>query len=514
MRSWTANTVARILALRPRRVLEIGCGTGLLLFRIAPYCETYVGTDFSAVALRHVAEGLAAQPWPQVRLLERRADDFRDLAEECFDVIVLNSVVQYFPSMDYLLQVLTGARRLLVRGGALFVGDVRSLPLLPVYHTALELQRAPAALSAAQLCQRVLRNLAQEQELLLDPTFFHALSRQLPGMSRVTIDLKAGRDRNELTQFRYDVVLKTADGIEEAANAASQTARAGQAGRWSADGDSLGWEETGLTVAGLDRLLRENAPRQLCVQRVPNARVSRAAAAWAWLSTARGPATAGEMRAALAALPEGGVEPDDLQQLVQDLGYRVAITWSDSGPDGRYDAIIARQPPGAEEHPTGARMATHGEAWATYANNPAHGAYARRLLPGLRRYLKERLPEYMVPATFVLLDALPLLPNGKLDRAALPAPDAIRPENARRFVLPRTPAEAILARIWADLLGMEQVGIHDNFFELGGDSILSIQIIARANQAGLRLTPRQLFQHQTIAELAAVKDEGHDLAHH
>ncbi|HEY7617982.1 MAG TPA: condensation domain-containing protein, partial [Terriglobales bacterium] len=131
------------------------------------------------------------------------------------------------------------------------------------------------------------------------------------------------------------------------------------------------------------------------------------------------------------------------------------------------------------------------------------GVQKRRLGPQLRGFLKEKLPDYMLPSTFVLLDALPIAPNGKVDRTALPAPDTVRPELSRTFVLPRTPAEETLARIWADLLGLEQVGVHDNFFELGGDSILSIQIIARANRSGLRLTPRQLFEHQTIAALAA-----------
>ncbi len=122
----------------------------------------------------------------------------------------------------------------------------------------------------------------------------------------------------------------------------------------------------------------------------------------------------------------------------------------------------------------------------------------------LRAFLHDRLPDYMIPAAFVLLDELPLTPNGKLDRKALPAPDAIRPEPTDGFIAPRTPAEETLARIWAAVLRIDRVGIHDNFFALGGDSILSIQIIAKAQQAGLRLTPRQVFQHQTIAELAAV----------
>ncbi|HEX4494607.1 MAG TPA: amino acid adenylation domain-containing protein [Thermoanaerobaculia bacterium] len=117
----------------------------------------------------------------------------------------------------------------------------------------------------------------------------------------------------------------------------------------------------------------------------------------------------------------------------------------------------------------------------------------------LRRSLREQLPDYMVPAAFVTLEALPLTANGKVDRKALPAPDQ---PGARDYVASRTREEEILATVWAQVLRLPRVGVDDNFFELGGDSILSVQIAARARQAGLLLTTRQVFEHQTVAELA------------
>ena len=121
----------------------------------------------------------------------------------------------------------------------------------------------------------------------------------------------------------------------------------------------------------------------------------------------------------------------------------------------------------------------------------------------LRKHLKRLVPEYMVPAAFVILDKLPLTSNGKVDRKTLPAPEQERPDLDARYVAPSTAIQARLAAIWAKVLRLERVGINDNFFELGGDSILSIQVIAQARQAGLALTPRLLFQYQTIAELAS-----------
>ncbi|MGW3270893.1 non-ribosomal peptide synthase/polyketide synthase [Streptomyces kronopolitis] len=124
----------------------------------------------------------------------------------------------------------------------------------------------------------------------------------------------------------------------------------------------------------------------------------------------------------------------------------------------------------------------------------------------LRAALQRTLPGHMVPAAFVVLDVLPLNSSGKLDRRALPAPDLDAAPRAQEFVAPRTPAERTLAGIWSAVLGLERVGVGDNFFELGGDSILSIQAVSRARAAGLHLTSRDVFQHQTVAELAAAVD--------
>jgi iturin family lipopeptide synthetase A len=131
--------------------------------------------------------------------------------------------------------------------------------------------------------------------------------------------------------------------------------------------------------------------------------------------------------------------------------------------------------------------------------------------PGaLRGFLQERLPDAMVPAAFVVLPALPVTPNGKVDRAALPAPEMGREalESARSaMTAPRNALEARLAAIWREVLGLAEISVHDNFFELGGDSILSIQIASLATRAGLRLSPLQLFEHPTVARLSEALEE-------
>ncbi|MCS7475598.1 non-ribosomal peptide synthase/polyketide synthase [Umezawaea endophytica] len=161
---------------------------------------------------------------------------------------------------------------------------------------------------------------------------------------------------------------------------------------------------------------------------------------------------------------------------------------------GEVDALLTRHPAIAQAI-TVARTDDGRKQLVAYVVPTADLAHAE-----LRTWLARELPDYMVPSAFVPLDALPLSGNGKVDRRALPAPEG-RPDTGH--VEPTTPVERELARVWAEVLRVDRVGVEDNFFELGGDSILSIQLVARARQAGLRLSSKDVFLHPTVAELAA-----------
>ncbi|NMZ36374.1 non-ribosomal peptide synthetase [Pseudomonas proteolytica] len=144
--------------------------------------------------------------------------------------------------------------------------------------------------------------------------------------------------------------------------------------------------------------------------------------------------------------------------------------------------------------------APSGKQLAAYLVSDASDHAALR--EALKVHLKAQLPDYMVPTHLMVLDSMPLTANGKLDRRALPQPDA--EANRQAYVAPSNELELSLAAIWCAVLNVQQVGLHDNFFELGGDSILSIQVVSRARQAGIHFSPRDLFQHQTVQALATV----------
>ncbi len=470
MREWVDRTSERILALRPERVLEIGCGTGLLLFRLAPRVREYHGTDFSGVALEHVRRHLGALP--QVTLAEHGADDLAGYAGAGYDTVVINSVAQYFPGVDYLLRVLEGAAAALAPGGRIFVGDVRSLPLLGAFHASVELARAPEELPTERLRERVRRGMAEEQELVLDPALFDALRGRIPRVGRVEVQVKRGGYDNEVSRFRYDVVLR----LDVDPGAADQLV----VRSWS-----------GEDAAGVRALFAESAA-PLLLRGIPDPRTWEHVRA-AKLLSGPGAATADEVRAH-AASGAAGVPPEALFAMGEALGRAVEVR---PGAPGTLDALL---------HPAGGDAVFPAEPaeerpWKSYANDPQWGRRIRALVPELRSALRARLPEYMLPSALVVLESFPVTPNGKVDRQALPAPDTAGARD-QAYAAPRSSLEEALVGIWQEVLGVERVGIHDSFFDLGGHSLLATQLVARIRVLRVEVPVRQLFLTPTVAGLA------------
>jgi amino acid adenylation domain-containing protein/non-ribosomal peptide synthase protein (TIGR01720 family) len=486
MRAWRDHTVDRILSERPRRVWEIGCGTGLLLLETAPRCASYLGTDFSQAVVSALRSRIAERGLGHVLVECRPADQFPDTGGRSFDMVVVNSVAQYFPGLDYLRRVLHGAADALADGGVLFVGDVRNHRLLEAFHTSLQRRKLPPEASCLELRERVGRALRVEEELLVDPEWFHELRHDLPRLSHAEVLLKRGRDDNEMTAFRYDVFLYVGGRPEEVDVAAS-----------------LVWQDGVGDLETLEAILR-GGPHALEVLGVPNARVYADHLAWLELDTER--RTVGRLEDRLREIVSPAVHPEDLWALAERCGYEASVAWSRAYGPACVDVLFEARDPGTLPPRRVRAWRPAGDPAARWssarANNPLRVRQEQHLIPALRDHLRSVLPDSMVPAGFVVLDRMPLTPNGKVDCEALPTPDWSRRNLHDAYVAPRTPVEATLAAIWCAVLGLDRVGVFDNFFELGGDSILSIQIVSRAGRAGLRLTPKQVFQQQTIAELA------------
>ncbi|MDJ1168163.1 amino acid adenylation domain-containing protein [Roseofilum sp. BLCC_M154] len=500
VREWVEHTVERILGLQPNRLLEIGCGTGLLLFRIAPQCQYYYATDLSGEAIRYLEGQIGNQELAKsVMLRQSPADGLAEIVKENFDTAISNSVIQFFPSIDYLVQVIETAVSLVEPGGQIFLGDILSLPLLEAFHTSVQLYQASDSLSVTQLRHRIQDRLSREQRLIINPDFFIALKQHLPQISHVEIQLKRGHYQNELTRFRYDVVLHIGKKTPTPTNPPVVL-------NWQQDSQDWGAREAGqdnLTARfkTLKRLLQTSSPEILVVSSVPNARIWQDLQAIERLASPECPDTAGELRQHIS---PGGIEPENWWQLESEIDYRINITGSGNSGEAYYDVVFLRSdtniipdcsiisPPENELKP-----------WSAYANQPYTGKKHHQLIPQLREFLQEKLPDYMMPSAFVVLDKLPLSPSGKVDRRALPAPDKSRPVLDVELVAPRTPTEEILAGLWADVLNLNEIGVLDNFFMLGGDSIQATQLISRVRDTfGIELSLHRLFESPTVAELS------------
>jgi len=482
MRIWVEETVARLRALGARRVLEVGCGTGLLMVRLAPRTERYVGVDFSADVLGRLGRYLASRAdLAHVELLEGLAHDLSHIEDESVDLVVLNSVVQYFPDLGYLEQVLREATRVTRPSGHIFVGDVRNFALLEAYHASVQLYRAPADLPLPELAGRVKQAVASEEELLLDPSFFAAFAAGSAHIAQATVWPKQGDYDNELSRFRYDVVLQRGRGhhrrvVREPAHA-------------------IAWTPSARLRDQVERALTERPGAAIAVTDVVEARAASAVRAARLLRAGSSDlTTAGELRAAVAHEP--GERLDELLALARALNVELVVQ---NFGDGRYDGVFRPawvdlvRPPQAPEDDG------HLEA---LANSPLRSQGSAELGRSLLESLRRSLPEYMVPALLVVLERMPMTISGKVDRAALPAPErsAFR---TRDYQPPVGPIEPRVAAIWAEALKLERVGRADHFFELGGNSLLAATLVERMRQLGLRADVRALFISPTLGGFAA-----------
>jgi amino acid adenylation domain-containing protein len=424
IREWLDDTVAQLREGKPRRVLEIGSGSGMILFSLAPDCTEYLGLDLSSAAVETVRRVAAERGLASVRARQAEAGDFRDIVPASYDLTVINSVIQYFSGPEHLERVLRGAIAATAPGGRVFVGDVRSLALLPAYHASVQFHRAAGEVTRAELATRVQRGLAREEELVVDPGFFRALVEKEPALTGVEFRVRVGSCVNELTKFRYDVILHVGKPRTESAPAA--------------------------------------VPRYVLSAPVA-ASLARDLQILAWIESGAGVGTVAEFREVLARRTEG----------------------------------LAPTRTATEERALETRGGT------VLTNQPLQAKLARKLVPRLREHLKGRVPEYMIPASFVLLERLPLTVNGKVDRRALPVPVEEPETIGAAYVAPRSPEEEMLAAIWTDLLGVARVGMDDDFFALGGHSLLAAQLVARVRAvAGVDLALATVFERPTIAGLA------------
>jgi amino acid adenylation domain-containing protein len=491
------DTESRIAALEPRRVLEIGAGSGLLLCRLAPRCEAYYATDISNAALQYLRTRIdrTRSSYTAVSLERRAAHELSGLEAASFDTVILDLVVTHFPGEAYLAGVLDAALDLLRPGGHIFVGGVRSLSLFTTFCDAVELHRAPGDATRAEISLAVGQRRAMDDDLILDPRWFLAFATCRPDVAHVELSPKGGRAWNDMTRYFYDAVIHKQDGDHVTVQA-----------EWR------DWRQQAGSVEALRRTLAAERAEITAFSDVPNARLGSQLHASSLLADRTGLMTAREIKKALRQpRRDDGIDPMELWTMASSSPYEIELSWSEGARDGSFDLICRRRPQGSDSAEVrrvfvAPRREVQARMRTAYASNPLRSKVAVRLPKNLRRFLDRRFPGPFVPQSFTVLNRLPRLPNGKIDRSALPAPPL---QSEATVAAPRNDLERQLVNLWQGLLAREGIGIDHNFFELGGHSLLVTRMLNRARRSfGVEPPLRDFLRDPTIAHLAELINLG------
>ncbi|GGV45132.1 hypothetical protein GCM10010277_35720 [Streptomyces longisporoflavus] len=486
MAEWAEESVRRVLALQPRRVLEIGAGTGIIMRRLlagAPV-EHYVATDFSARSVdlldQRAAELTADVPDTGVRVTVCQADALRapQVVDEMYDTVVINSVAQYFPSLYYFEEVVRRAAAVVRPGGHILLGDLRNARLAEAFAALKAARSAPAAgvVGQAAVTAEEARQaeLAADGELSLDPAWLAATPTRVERVSHAEVAPRRGIHANEMTLFRYDALLhvdcppQPADPVQPATLVQPPPAS-----------EDL-------------RALLEREPGPVVCRGVANRRLHEALGARDGVSPGDVPST--------------GLDPEQVWRLGEELTRPARISWASGDPDGAFDVFFPAAGSTDADHFTlaGAEAAHTAATTGTAARVASVVPYPPRTVKtagdGLREHLARRLSTPVEPLDLVLVTALPEAPA---DASALPLP---RPgvETASRKADAARGGDllGLVLEAFAQQLTAGACGPDDKFFAVGGGSLKAAMCVRRLREQGLKVTVRDIYQCGTARALA------------
>lgn len=531
MNEWLDDTMATLLdGGEPRNVLEIGTGSGMILFNLPRSIQSYVGLELSEQAAAFANK--AANTIPALRgKVDVHVGTVTDLGSidrprsNNPDLVVINSTVQYFPGPEYLLKAI---ENLLQLGSVerLFIGDVRSYAMYREFQVSKALHGGKAGISLYSLRQSMAAIERAEEELLVDPAFFTALKERLPNLiEHVEILPKRMVATNELNCYRYGVVIH---GKPVSAPANKLSVRELEDSQW------IDFQKSQLTRQSLldmlDYRVKTNSDPELDIVAISNIPFSKimfersvlknldngsgrkSPDSSDWLEVCRVSAT-------ISIDTGGSLSTVDLHEIASSSGYLIQISWArQASQNGCMDAVFYRDPSPERASRIRFNFPTDHQVrdWKSFTNNPLQQRHWRQVEEKLRSHLKSRLPSYMVPSVVRVLEAMPLNNNGKVDRRELT-------KKAQTLVIsksfsgsssasrsrdpPRTGIERAVCDEFASVLGLSQddVGTSDDFYHLGGHSLQAARLVSRLNQRlGCRLYVSDLVRSPTPMALGSL----------
>ncbi|RSL49592.1 hypothetical protein CEP54_012351 [Fusarium duplospermum] len=489
MNEWLDDTIATIRNGNPLgHVLEVGIGSGMIFFNILDGLKSYVGLDPSSRAVEYVTKAAKSIPSlanTNVRIHQGTAADVKKLPRPLQpDMVVINSVAQYFPSQEYLQELVEDLLNI-ETVEAIYFGDMRSWALYRQFGVSKALHQRQGKITRDDL-RRSLRDMEDgEMEFLVDPCFFTGLRDRLPHLvEHVEIVPKRMKATNELSCYRYAAVIHTKKARQVGQ---PQTIHTIEECQW------IDFKERGLDSSSLRQLLRDASSSQdpvVALTGIPYNKV--------YLES-------------LAVQSLSNEENDDSD----DDGYRVEISWARQfSQHGGLDAVFHRR----DQHDNRRalfRFPTDHQDRLPHkplTSKPLLQQTKQNVHQELEARLRANLPTYMIPQTITILERMPLNASGKVDRAALSL--SITPKTKTRAAgsslrKPTTEMEVTMRKIWAQVLDLdpETIGLDDNFFDIGGHSILAMRAVSEARKVDIELTVADIFRSKCLEDLARRQEE-------
>ncbi|QYT00338.1 hypothetical protein H0G86_007424 [Trichoderma simmonsii] len=502
MNGWLNDTIDAILGSNPaEHVLEIGSGSGMILFNLTDTLKSYVGLDPSERAVNMISSHLKSFPAlkEKTKIYKATAADVNRLKTfAATEFAVFNSVVQYFPSQDYLFKVI---QSLISLGGikTIFLGDIRSYAL----HKDFLASRALHLLGGRATPEEVARIISDmeraESELLVDPSFFTALPSRLQGIKHVEILPKKMHATNELSCYRYAAILHlTLESEREVVEIE--------------DDEWIDFETQGLNPEALKKLLQNpSSPSILPVANIPNAKTILERHIVASLSDQTRNETSSWLPSVYKmAAAHSSLSAIELASIAQASGYQVEISWArQHSQRGGLDAVFYRDKSGESKAKSQMRRLFQfptdhiDRSHHSFTSHPLKQYLRQKIQDEIKALVQSQLPHYMVPHVVTVIDQIPINENGKVDRRSLVK--SMPTQRTRAVAQPTSDNERKMQRIWAEVLNIapESIGTNDSFFFLGGSSIAAMKVVAGAGRAGYELSVADIFRTPKLGELVS-----------
>ncbi|KFF74889.1 hypothetical protein HX13_12990 [Chryseobacterium sp. P1-3] len=477
MKEWLNDICRVILSQQPQHVLEIGCGTGMIYYQLAPHIRQYTGVDLSHHSVEQIRRHIKNHPddFPATHLRACAAHEVRPDEMEHTDTIILNSVIQYFPGEDYLTEIIAANITRLDGYGRIILGDVRDNRLLYDFKSRLCLDKIQEHAEINEFRWLVDQEMMKEEELCFAPDYFYQLKNKFPEITHVDMCWKTGEAINELTLYRFTVILHI--GINKKLLQPE-------------------WTDWSTIRTDPEKCLADDLP-VVAIRDMPNYRLWKEQQLAARLADK----TTMNVRDLLYAIEQPSHETETISALLKraaERGYHIRMM---PATNAMHINLLL------EKNPVADFIVTPYEAtsYMTYSNIPLFPDIMIIMQKNLREALAKAIPDYMIPADMIALQHMPVTSNGKTDRGFLSRIEDQQRKRSAGYETPSSPMETLLADIWQELLGIERVGALDNFFEIGGDSIRVVKVAARIkNRTGAEVSVADIYGARTVRDLAAL----------